>query len=202
MLHSRDERSVLAARCLDSHIGPLLIVVTDVGVAHIAFQEAATDSPVEQLVRTFGALGQDALAESSQLLDDTVGEIVAWLNGELTSFTVPIDWCLTSENYRGEVQRALCTIPRGEAWSYRELAEATGRPRAARAVGSACATNPLPLIVPCHRVIRSDGTIGPYGVQLGLARGSEIKRQLLAMEGVEFGWPPASGLRAREVNRL
>lgn len=202
MAHLSGEPSFLAARCVESNVGPLLVAVTEVGVANISFQEAATDSPAEQLVKTFGTVGHDALAESSQLLDDTRGEIIAWLNGELTSFTVPIDWCLTSENYRGEVQRALCTIPRGEAWSYRELAEATGRPRAARAVGSACATNPLPLIVPCHRVIRSDGRIGPYGVQLGLARGSEIKRQLLAMEGVELGWPPASGLRAREVNRL
>lgn len=186
MPSSLPTRNTLAARCIDSEIGSLLLAVTEVGVAKIAFQESATRPVEEQLHDDFGALASDALGASNACLEECAREIHAWLAGQLHEFSVPIDWCLARGEYRRTVQQALCSIPRGEAWSYRELAEATGRPRAARAVGTACATNPVPLLAPCHRVIRSDGTIGPYGVQLGLSRGSEIKRWLLAREGVKL----------------
>jgi methylated-DNA-[protein]-cysteine S-methyltransferase len=74
------------------------------------------------------------------------------------------------------VQRLLPTIAYGSTASYGQLADAAGRPRAVRAVGTACATNPLPVVVPCHRVLRSDGSLGGY------AGGLEAKRALLALE--------------------
>lgn len=92
-----------------------------------------------------------------------------------------IDWASMPTGFRADVLRALMDVPEGEVVSYGELAEMAGRPRAARAVGTAMATNPLPLVVPCHRVIRADGLIGEYG-----AGGPGRKAQMLAREGVDL----------------
>ncbi|MEW6582339.1 MAG: MGMT family protein [Actinomycetota bacterium] len=90
-----------------------------------------------------------------------------------------IDWRFVPAGFRREVLEACARIPAGEVRSYGELAADAGRPGAARAVGTAMATNPLPPVVPCHRVVRSDGRIGEYG-----AGGPERKRAMLAAEGV------------------
>ncbi len=94
---------------------------------------------------------------------------------------VDVDWAAMPAGFRGEVMRALMDVGQGEVISYGALAARAGRPRAARAVGTTMATNPLPLIVPCHRVIRSDGSLGEYG-----AGGPERKAQMLAREGVDM----------------
>jgi O-6-methylguanine DNA methyltransferase len=90
-----------------------------------------------------------------------------------------VDWSVVPEGFRKEVLRACAAIPRGEVRSYGELAAAVGNPRAARAVGTVMATNPLPLFVPCHRVVRGDGTLGEYG-----AGGPARKAAMLGAEGV------------------
>ncbi len=90
-----------------------------------------------------------------------------------------IDWSLMPGGFRGQVLRACAEIPPGEVRSYGELADAAGRPRAARAVGTAMATNPVPLVVPCHRVVRGDMRIGEYG-----AGGPVRKAAMLRAEGV------------------
>lgn len=105
-----------------------------------------------------------------------VAQIEEYLAGTRSEFTVPVAMPAT-ETFRGQVQRALLDIPCGQTWTYAELAAHVGNPKAARAVGTACATNPLPILVPCHRVVRAGGDLGNY---LG---GAEIKRMLLAVEG-------------------
>lgn len=167
---------------IDSPIGALLVVATPQGVAHVAFREADARPAHAVVLEAFGPYARTPNGR----LDRAVLELEDWFGGRRDALECPVDWRLARGEYRAEVQRALTTIPRGEVRSYGELAEDTGRPRAARAVGSACATNPVPLFAPCHRVVRADGTIGPYGARLGLARGQAVKRHLLRLEGVEL----------------
>ena len=104
------------------------------------------------------------------------GEVAA---GDLGSVPHEVDLRFVRGDFRRDVLRACAAIPAGETRTYGDLAAAVGRPRAARAVGTAMATNPLPPIVPCHRVVRGDGRVGNYG-----AGGTERKIEMLVREGV------------------
>jgi methylated-DNA-[protein]-cysteine S-methyltransferase len=115
-------------------------------------------------------------------------DVVRWLRarfrcevarGDPADAPAHVDWESMPDGFRGEVLRACHAIPAGETRSYGDLARAVGRPGAARAVGTTMATNPLPLLIPCHRVVRGDGLIGQYG-----AGGPERKAAMLAAEGV------------------
>ena len=99
--------------------------------------------------------------------------------GNKVSFDEPLD-IVDATPFRRAVWRKMATIPWGEVRSYAWLARAIGRPRAVRAVGSACGANPIPIIIPCHRIISQDGSIG------GFTGGLEIKRKLLAIEGIKI----------------
>ncbi|MBS1252750.1 MAG: Methylated-DNA--protein-cysteine methyltransferase [Anaerolineales bacterium] len=116
--------------------------------------------------------GEDAGAGA---YDDFVDQIRRYLAGEPVEFDMPLDWSGHTA-FLQEVWRITCSIPYGKTRTYAELAEAAGRPRAYRAVGQAMATNPIPLVVPCHRVLRSDGGMGGY------AGGLDMKERLLEME--------------------
>ncbi|GAA1199392.1 methylated-DNA--[protein]-cysteine S-methyltransferase [Brevibacterium paucivorans] len=98
-----------------------------------------------------------------------------YFSGQRTTFDMNIDLSETTY-FRRAVLEHLVTIPYGETCTYTQVAEAVGRPRAVRAVGSACATNPVPIVIPCHRVLRSDGSLGGY------AGGLDMKRTLLELE--------------------
>ena len=120
----------------------------------------------------------DAVASSCEEIDSLVDQIGALLNGADIQFpldAVRLDLC---SPFQQQVLRADHAIPRGSVSTYRLIAEQTGNPRGARAVGTAQATNPFPIVIPCHRVIRSDGALGGYG------GGTEMKRRLLEREGV------------------
>ncbi|MDU0479705.1 methylated-DNA--[protein]-cysteine S-methyltransferase [Staphylococcus chromogenes] len=116
------------------------------------------------------------LSEPSPVEMQAAAEIEAYLAGDLREFSVPYQ-LPAGDSFRARVQRALLDIPRGEVWTYGQLAAHLGNPRAARAVGTACATNPLPILIPCHRVVRAGGELGNY---LG---GVSFKRALLRVEG-------------------
>jgi methylated-DNA-[protein]-cysteine S-methyltransferase len=109
-------------------------------------------------------------------LDDAATEIEEYFTGRRTGFDLPLDYALSS-GFRQLVQRHLPHIAYGHTQTYKDVAAIVGNPKAVRAVGSACATNPLPVVVPCHRVLRTDGTLGGY---IG---GLAAKTALLTLEG-------------------
>lgn len=114
--------------------------------------------------------------EGDALLRKIAKKLSAWAEGRRASFDFPLD-LREGTPFQQRVWRAIATIPWGEARSYAWLARAAGKPRACRAVAQACGANPVPIIIPCHRVIASDGTLG------GFSGGLELKRKLLRLEG-------------------
>lgn len=173
--------TIVLYRRVHTPIGALVLAATDVGIVRVAYDITPLSQVVDQLTAALGpvaALGDGVAVEgpaASHLLRATQ-EIDDYFTHRLREFTVPLDHGL-STGFRREVQAHMATIPYGETASYGEVAEEVGHPGAARAVGTACGTNPLPLLLPCHRVIRADGQIGEYGVA-----GPGIKQQLLDLE--------------------
>jgi methylated-DNA-[protein]-cysteine S-methyltransferase len=115
--------------------------------------------------------------EHPKKLDAVRKELDQYFNGKRTSFSLQIDWQLSHGFRQMVLQTLFSQVHVGEVVSYGELARWVGHPRAGRAVGSAMATNPVPIVVPCHRVLQSGGKIGNYG------GGVQMKRQLLTHEG-------------------
>ncbi len=158
-------------RVVDSPLGALLLAATDAGLVRVAYA-------VEDHERVLDLLGERV--GSRILKDDRRSEAAArqldeYFAGTRRAFDLPVDLRL-AHGFRLEVLRHLTAIPYGSTESYAQVAVASGSPRAVRAVGSACATNPLPIVVPCHRVVRSDGSLGGY---LG---GLPAKETLLHLE--------------------
>jgi methylated-DNA-[protein]-cysteine S-methyltransferase len=165
----------VAFRTLDSPVGPLLLAATPLGLVRIAYQQEGHDAVLQALA---GRISPRILA-APRRLDDVARQLDEYFAGRRTAFDVALDRRL-SAGFRRTVLDHLAAISYGRTESYAQAAVATGHPRAVRAVGTACATNPLPVVVPCHRVLRSDGSLGGY---LG---GLEVKRALLELEGA---WP-------------
>ncbi|WP_327157501.1 methylated-DNA--[protein]-cysteine S-methyltransferase [Streptomyces tubercidicus] len=165
-----------AWRRLATPIGPLLLAATREGLVQVVFH-ADERTTRGALARLEQCLGGPPLAGIPHLTTATA-ELTAYFAGELRSFTVPLDWSLSS-GFPARVLRALADgVPYGSVVGYQDLADRVGEPGAARAVGAAMGSNPLPVVVPCHRVVASDGGIGGFG------GGLETKRLLLALEGV------------------
>lgn len=161
----------LAYRTLDSPVGSLLLVATERGLVRVAF--AREDH--EQVLETLAGRISPRILRAPGRLDGAAGELEEYFAGRRTQFDLPLDLQL-SQGFRLGVLRQLPTVAYGSTTSYASIARAVGSPKAVRAVGSACARNPLPLVIPCHRVVRSDGAPGGY---LG---GPEAKRVLLRLE--------------------
>ena len=157
---------------LDSPFGELLVAETGKGVVRISFGEESPDEVVEELAWTVSP----RVLEAPARLDPVRRELDQYFEGRLHDFTVPLDWQLIS-GFQTKVLRATAAIPYGETRSYGEVAAEAGNRRAFRAAGTALGRNPLPLIVPCHRVLRAGGVIGNYG------GGPEMKEALLKLEG-------------------
>jgi methylated-DNA-[protein]-cysteine S-methyltransferase len=153
----------VAVATMDSPIGTLLLMATPKGLVRIAFEDENRDE----------VLGEVAMPRR---LDPVRRELDRYFAGELQDFEVPLDWSLVGDFAR-KVLRRTARIPYGSVASYGEVAMEVGTPRGARAVGNALGSNPIPVVVPCHRVVRTGGAIGGYGG--GLPR----KRYLLALEG-------------------
>lgn len=161
----------VAYRIIDSRFGPLLLAATERGLLRVAFAAEDHDAVLESLALKISP----RILLAPARLDAAARELDEYLLGRRTAFDLPLDHALSS-GYRLEVQRYLPQVGYGHTASYAAIATATGRPKAVRAVGTACATNPLPLVVPCHRVLRSDGSMGGY---LG---GTQAKAELLGLE--------------------
>ncbi len=154
----------------DSPFGRLLVGATGQGVCAVSLGDN-DQSLVEFLRIEF----PDAELEADQTgLKETVGIILDYLSGQQPHLDLPVDIRATA--FRLRVYEALKAIPYGKTCSYEAIAQAIGNPKAVRAVGSACANNPVALVIPCHRVVRKDGSLGGY--RWGLKR----KEKLLEME--------------------
>ncbi|MFB9840210.1 methylated-DNA--[protein]-cysteine S-methyltransferase [Actinoallomurus acaciae] len=161
----------VAYRTLDTPVGALLLAATAQGLVRVAF--AAQDH--DAALRLLADQVSPRVLHAPVRLDEASRQIEEYFTGRRTGFDLPLDWRL-SRGFRRDVLAHLPDIGYGRTETYAQVAAATGRPRAVRAVGTACATNPLPIVVPCHRVVRSDGTPGGY------AGGPEAKRTLLTLE--------------------
>lgn len=147
----------VAYRTVDSPVGPLLLATTERGLARIAFASEDHDRVLADLAARISP----RILMAPRRLDEAARELDDYFAGERHVFDLRVDLQL-ARGFRREVLVHLIEVEYGATASYSALAERSGRPRAVRAAASACATNPVPIVVPCHRVIRADGATGNY----------------------------------------
>jgi len=157
-------------------LGPIWVAVSVQGLVALEFVENEAVFIEKMQQRGFQVLSQD-----SPLVVQTVQQVSEYLQGERQHFDLPIDWSVMT-SFQKKVLQETFSIPCGEVLTYGELAQKVGKPGAARAVGRAEATNPMPLVIPCHRVIGTDGKLHGYGGRGGL----DTKAWLLRMEGAQI----------------
>lgn len=162
----------VAYRTMDTPVGELLIAATNSGVVRVAFPNEHRDDVLQQLTDKVSP----RVLRAPKRLDRVATELDEYFTGSRQSFDLPLDWRLASQFRRTVLDHLRSGVGFGQTASYGAIARRIGHPSAARAVGRACATNPLPVIVPCHRVIRGDGVVGDY---IG---GAAAKRMLLDLE--------------------
>ncbi|MEU9957003.1 methylated-DNA--[protein]-cysteine S-methyltransferase [Streptomyces sp. NPDC050982] len=175
--HGQNEQRVVWA-VVDSDIGPLLLAATGEGLVSVDFHatDAVRDKALDRLGSRFGT--EPVEAPESPLLAEAIRQIAAYFAGERKDFDLSLDWSLISGFNRQVLGELASGVRYGSVVGYGDLARRVGQPGAAQAVGMAMGANPLPVVVPCHRVVESDGGIGGFG------GGLETKRKLLALEGV------------------
>ena len=161
----------VAFTTVDSPVGTLLLAATPKGLVRVAYAVEDHDRVLDTLSRQISP----RVLRAPKRLDAAARELEEYFQGQRRSFDLPLDLSL-SRGFRLLVQQNLPSIGYGQTRSYRQVAELVGNPKAVRAVGTACATNPLPVVLPCHRVLRSDGTVGGY------AGGPAAKTTLLNLE--------------------
>jgi methylated-DNA-[protein]-cysteine S-methyltransferase len=160
----------------DSPFGPLLLAQTKRGLVRVGLPNQDQD----QLLVDLADRVSPRVLEAPAQLDEVRRELELYFEGKLDHFDLPLDWRL-SGGFRQRVLRAINRIPYGQTRSYTEMARKAGNERAVRAAGTACGSNPIPLVVPCHRVLRTGGALGGYG------GGLPMKQGLLELEGVLGG---------------
>ncbi|MEU9285366.1 methylated-DNA--[protein]-cysteine S-methyltransferase [Streptomyces sp. NPDC048275] len=175
--HGQDEHWI-GWTVVGTDIGPLLLAATPDGLVCVVFHatDAVRDKALERLASRLGT--EPVEAPESPLLAEAIRQITAYFAGERRDFELPLDWSLISGFNRQVLRELASGVPYGAVVGYGDLARRVGQPGAAQAVGVAMGSNPLPVVVPCHRVVESDGGIGGFG------GGLETKRKLLALEGV------------------
>jgi methylated-DNA-[protein]-cysteine S-methyltransferase len=163
---------------VDSPFGELLVARTDRGVVRVALPVGrGRERPRDEVLEELAAKISPRILESPKRLDEERRELEDYFEGRRQKFEVPVDWSLTSPGFRSRALHAVARIPYGKVKTYTEIAKSAGNARAFRAAGTACGHNPIPLIVPCHRVVPSGGGVGSYG------GGPEMKQALLDLEG-------------------
>ena len=148
---------VVAYTAVDSPLGTLIVAGTQAGIVKLAFDNESRDAVLDELATRLSP----RVLEAPTRLDTARRQLDEYFLGERTRFDLSVDWAL-AKGFRREVLVATARIPYGRTGTYRSVATAAGSPRAVRAAGTALATNPIPIIVPCHRVLRSDGSLGGY----------------------------------------
>ncbi len=161
---------------LDSPFGPLLAAATARGLVRLAFPEESVDAVLEGLARRLSP----RIVEANRPFETVRRELEGYFDGSRRAFEVALDWSLIGPFGR-RVLHATAEIPYGGVLSYAEVAAEAGSPRGSRAAGNALGSNPIPIVIPCHRVLRSGGALGGYG------GGLERKRYLLNLEGALQG---------------
>jgi methylated-DNA-[protein]-cysteine S-methyltransferase len=167
----RDGLLDVAYRTLDTPVGTLLLAATEQGLVRVAYDREDHEAVLAKLA---SAVSPRILSAPGRL-DTVARQLSEYFDGGRRLFDVPLDFRLSS-GFRRAVLAHLPEIGYGHTESYAQVAAAAGSPKAVRAVGTACATNPLPVVVPCHRVVRSDGSFGGY------VGGEDAKRTLLTLE--------------------
>ena len=176
LARAEDEGLVdVAYASTDSPVGSLLVAVTDAGLVRLAFQREDEEAVLDDLAHRIAP----RVLRSPRRTDEVRRELDEYFAGDRDHFDVPVDWRLSRGFRRTVLEHLYADVPYGRTVSYLELATMVGNPKASRAVGTAMATNPVPIVVPCHRVLRSGGHLGGYG------GGLPAKQALLALEAAD-----------------
>jgi methylated-DNA-[protein]-cysteine S-methyltransferase len=170
----RDGLLDVAYRTVDSPVGALLIAATPAGLVRVAFSSEGHDSVLQSLSDQISS----RLLRAPKRLDAVARQLDEYFSGRRHTFDIPLDFQLSKGFRRVVLGHLAVDVGYGTTASYGTLARLSGSPKAVRAVGTTCATNPIPVVVPCHRIVRSDGTLGGY------RGGPAAKRALLDLEGV------------------
>lgn len=157
----------------DSPLGPLTVVVTARGLVRLSYPDEPTEAELAEIAERISP----RVLEAPERTDEVRRALDAYFAGRRTTFDLPIDWRLV-RGFAGEVLRATARIPFGHVSTYRQIATEAGSPNAYRAAGNALGSNPVPIVVPCHRVLHAGGGLGGY------TGGLDRKRFLLRLEGV------------------
>jgi methylated-DNA-[protein]-cysteine S-methyltransferase len=158
---------------VDTPVGPMLLAATEQGLVRVALSKAEEDAFLEDLAGSISP----RVVEHPKMLDPVRRQFDQYFEGKRTVFDVNVDWRLSHGFRRSVLEILHDQVPFGHVVSYKDLAERAGHPKASRAVGTAMATNPVPIVVPCHRVLRTGGALGGYG------GGLDMKLHLLRLEG-------------------
>ncbi len=161
----------VAYTTVDSPVGTLLLAATPRGLVRVAYGVEDHDRVLDTMSHRISP----RVLRAPRRLDAAARELDEYFGGRRRVFDLPLDLSL-SAGFRQLVQRHLPEIGYGQTTTYGQVAKLVGNPKAVRAVGTACATNPLPVVVPCHRVLRSDGAVGRY------VGGTDVKQALLRLE--------------------
>lgn len=160
---------------VDSPLGPLVVARTPAGLARIAYEDFS--GGLDPVLEDLAARVSPRVLEAPARLDDVRRQLDEYFARRRSRFEVPIDLAL-ARGFGRRILEATAAIPFGETRSYREVAAAAGNAKATRAAGNALGANPIPIVVPCHRVLRTGGGLGGY------TGGLEKKETLLRIEGV------------------
>ncbi|HEY2601462.1 MAG TPA: methylated-DNA--[protein]-cysteine S-methyltransferase [Thermoleophilaceae bacterium] len=163
----------VAYALVDSPVGPLMVASTKRGLVELSFDG---DTQLDDLLGRLASRLSPRVLEAPARLDSVRRELDEYFEGRRLEFDLPLDWSLT-HGFTQRVLRATAKVPYGQVSSYRQMATKAGNERAVRAAGNALGANPIPIVVPCHRILRTGGALGGYG------GGPERKEFLLKLEG-------------------
>ena len=170
---SKKRGTIYVGKEADTPIGPVWVALSEDGLVAVELN----DEP-ENLVKRLPKFGFQSVVSDPKKTKTALKQIREYLEGGRQEFDIPIDWSVLTE-FQEKALRATYDVPYGKVTTYGEIAEQLGRPKGARAVGGAEASNPMPLVIPCHRVLGADGGLHGYGAGEGI----ETKAWLLELEG-------------------